>query len=52
MWLSLGQGAFYANGARIDEETNLAEVALLHDRYLMLRKGKKSHHIVEVGPAS
>ncbi len=45
---NLGQGAYYANGTRIDADTELAEVPLLHDRYLMLRKGKKSYHIVEV----
>jgi tyrosyl-tRNA synthetase len=48
---NLGQGAYYANGSRIDADTDLTGVPLLHDRYLMLRKGKKSHHIVEVGPA-
>ena len=45
---NLGQGAYYANGARIDADTHLASVPFLHDRYLLLRKGKKSHHLVEV----
>ena len=45
---SLGQGAFSANGTRIDRDTRLSDVGTLHGRYVLLRKGKKSHHLVEV----
>lgn len=42
------QHAYYANGRRLGENDQLSELALLHGRYLLLRKGKKSHHLVEV----
>jgi len=42
------QRAYYANGRQLDENDQLSDVALLHGRYLLLRKGKKSHHLVEV----
>ena len=45
---SLDQGAYYANGSRIGAETDLSTLPRLHDRYLLLRKGKKSHYLVEV----
>jgi len=44
---TLEQGAFYANGVRLSEKGQLRGQKLLHGRYLMLRKGKKSHHLVE-----
>jgi tyrosyl-tRNA synthetase len=45
---NLAQRAYHANGHPIDEETDLARVPLLHDRYLLLRKGRKVHHLVEI----
>jgi tyrosyl-tRNA synthetase len=45
---TLAQHAFYANGVQLDEDARLAGRSLLHGRYLLLRKGKKSHHLVEV----
>ncbi|MDX2378129.1 MAG: tyrosine--tRNA ligase [Acidimicrobiia bacterium] len=42
------QRAYYANGQQLDENSQLSDLALLHERYLLLRKGKKSHHLVEV----
>jgi tyrosyl-tRNA synthetase len=42
------QRAFYANGRQLDENDQLSDLSLLHGRYLLLRKGKKSHHLVEV----
>jgi tyrosyl-tRNA synthetase len=44
-----GQG-YRANGVPIDPTSGLAAIELLHGRYLLLRRGKKSHHIVEVFP--
>jgi tyrosyl-tRNA synthetase len=45
---SLGQRSFYANGRQLDENSLLSDVNLVHGRYLLLRKGKKSHHLVEI----
>ncbi len=47
---TLAQRAYYANGAQLDEDARLDDRELLHGRYLLLRKGKKSHHLVEVFP--
>ncbi len=45
---SLGQRSFYANGEQLDANSLLSDQKLLHGRYLLLRKGKKSHHLVEI----
>jgi tyrosyl-tRNA synthetase len=45
---SLGQRSFYANGEQLDENSLLSDVELVHGTYLLLRKGKKSHHLVEI----
>ncbi len=45
---TLAQRAFYANGVQLDADARLDEHGLLHGRYLLLRKGKRSHHLVEV----
>lgn len=45
---SLAQGSLYANGASLDANPQLNDQKLLHGRYLLLRKGKKSHHLVEI----
>jgi tyrosyl-tRNA synthetase len=45
---SLAQRSYYANGAQLGEGDALDGATLLHGRYLLLRKGKKSHHLVEV----
>jgi tyrosyl-tRNA synthetase len=42
------QRAYYANGQQLDENSQLSALPLLHGQYLLLRKGKKSHHLVEV----
>ena len=41
---------YRANGVPIGPTSGLASIELLHGRYLLLRRGKKSHHIVEVFP--
>ena len=46
---TLGQKGFRVNGSVIDDSTSLADVALLHGRYLLLRRGKTQHHLVRVG---
>ncbi len=45
---TLAQHAFYANGVQLGEEDQLSGQKMLHGRYLLLRKGKKSHHLVEI----
>jgi tyrosyl-tRNA synthetase len=45
---TLAQHAYYANGVQLDENSQLSDQKLLHGRFLLLRKGKKSHHLVEV----
>ena len=45
---TLAQRAYYANGAQLDENAQLSGQILVHGRYLLLRKGKKLHHLVEV----
>ena len=45
---SLAQRSFYANGVQLDENSLLSDQKLVHGRYLLLRKGKKSHHLVEI----
>lgn len=45
---NMGQGAYSANGAPVSEGDRLSDTPLLHDRYLLLRRGKKVHHLVEL----
>jgi tyrosyl-tRNA synthetase len=45
---SLAQRSFSANGVQLDENTQVTGLQRVHGRYLLLRKGKKSHHLVEV----
>ncbi len=47
---TLAGGGFRCNGRVIDGEADLAGPGLLHGRYLLLQRGKKSHHLVEVFP--
>jgi tyrosyl-tRNA synthetase len=42
-----GRG-FQCNGAVLDANSQLTAHELLHGRYLLLQRGKKSHHLVEV----
>ena len=42
-----GRG-YRANGQVLDPSSRLDDVALLHGRYLLLRRGKTTHHLVEV----
>jgi len=42
----ISQGGIYLNDERADSETRVAMADLLHDRYLVLRKGKQDYHLV------
>jgi tyrosyl-tRNA synthetase len=44
----LQQGSVRANERRLGPEDGLDGVALLHGRYVLLRKGKRAFHLVEV----
>ena len=44
----LQQGAVRANGVAGAPDQGLDQVPLLHDRYLLLRKGKHTYHVVEI----
>jgi tyrosyl-tRNA synthetase len=46
----LEQGSTGANGHRLGPGDDLGTVPLLHGRYLLLRKGKHSYHLVEISP--
>jgi len=45
---TLQQRGFRVNGAQIDENTQLSDIPRLHGRYLLLRKGKANHHLIEI----
>jgi tyrosyl-tRNA synthetase len=45
---TLDGSGFRCNGATIDASAQLSGHDLLHGRYLLLQRGKKSHHLVEV----
>lgn len=44
----LAQRGVRANGEQVDEQTSLAKIQLLHGRWLLLRKGKTSYHLVDI----
>ena len=45
---TLQQKGYRANGLPLDEDSQLSQLPLLHGRYLLLRKGKATHHLVEI----
>jgi tyrosyl-tRNA synthetase len=45
---SLAQRSYHANGVQLADDARLGDLPRVHGRYLLLRKGKKSHHLVEV----
>ena len=46
----LQQGGVQVNGVKIGPDQGLDGVPLLHDRWLLLRKGKRSYHLVDISP--
>ncbi len=46
---ALAQGALYVNGERADGERRLGPEDLLHGRWILLRKGKRTHHLLDAG---
>ncbi|MFW2336449.1 tyrosine--tRNA ligase [Ilumatobacter sp.] len=47
---TLEGGGFRCNGAPLGASSQLSALDRLHGRYLLLQRGKKSHHLVEVFP--
>jgi len=45
---TLSQRGYRVNGAPLEEGTSLRDLPLLHGRFLLLRKGRTSYHLVEV----
>jgi tyrosyl-tRNA synthetase len=46
---AIGQGGVYVNNVRADDaERELGPADLLHDRYVVLRKGRREYHLVRV----
>ncbi len=45
----LDQGGVYVNNVRIDATAPVSLTSALHDRYLILRRGRRSTHVVVVG---
>jgi tyrosyl-tRNA synthetase len=46
----LEQRATRANGTQLAVGDDVGTIPLLHDRYLLLRKGKHTYHLVEISP--
>jgi tyrosyl-tRNA synthetase len=44
---TIAQGAAYVNGKQVDEDRPLTEADLLHDRWMLLRKGKRTYHLLD-----
>jgi tyrosyl-tRNA synthetase len=44
----LEQRSIRANGTQLGPDDGLAGIPLLHERFLLLRRGKRSYHLVEV----
>ncbi|MEJ7800734.1 MAG: tyrosine--tRNA ligase [Ilumatobacter sp.] len=45
---TLEGSGYKCNGATLDANSQLSDHATLHGRYLLLQRGKKSHHLVEI----
>ena len=47
---NVSQGGVYVNNHRVDDpEARLSSADLLHDRYVILRRGKRDHHLIRFG---
>lgn len=47
---AIEQRGIYLNDAPVDGATSVTTADLLHDRYLMVRRGKKQRHLVVIDP--
>ena len=45
---TIDQGGLYWNGERITEGHHIADGPYLHDRYALLRKGKRAYHLLVI----
>ena len=45
---SMDQNAYSANGVKLTANDQLSAQKLLHGKYLLLRRGKKVHHLLEI----
>ncbi len=48
---TIQQGGYRVNGRVLDAKTQLSDVAPLHGRFLLLRKGRTTHHLLEISGA-
>jgi tyrosyl-tRNA synthetase len=44
---TIAQGAAYVNGEQVREDRPLSSSDLLHDRWVLLRKGKRTYHLLD-----
>jgi tyrosyl-tRNA synthetase len=44
---TIAQGAAYVNGEQVDEDRPLTEADLLYGRWVLLRKGKRTYHLLD-----
>ncbi len=47
----LQQGGYRVNGVTLDANSQLSAIDPLYGRYLLLRRGKSSYHLVEISAA-
>jgi tyrosyl-tRNA synthetase len=47
----LGQSSFRVNGRKLGADDQLTAGDLLHQRYLLLAKGRRTYHLVEIVPS-
>jgi tyrosyl-tRNA synthetase len=46
----LAQAAFSANGRKLVDGERLGPGDLLHGKYVLLSRGRKTHHLLEISP--
>ena len=44
---TIAQGALSVNGQPVREDRPLSEIPLLHDRWALVRKGKRTYHVLD-----
>jgi tyrosyl-tRNA synthetase len=44
---TIAQGAAYVNGVQVPEDRPLSAADLLHDRWVLLRRGKRTYHLLD-----